>query len=143
LPWGVLLLYGGGLAIANGFQTSGLAVWIGGQLSALEGLHVLMVIILVVTLMNFLTEITSNLAMTAMLLPVLAALPLGGFNDTLQLMVGATMAASCAFMLPVATPPNSVVFGSGLLRIQDMVRTGIWINLISIVVIVILVYLIF
>jgi sodium-dependent dicarboxylate transporter 2/3/5 len=81
--------------------------------------------------------------MTAMLLPVLAALPLGGFNDTLQLMVGATMAASCAFMLPVATPPNSVVFGSGLLRIQDMVRTGIWINLISIVVIVILVYLIF
>jgi sodium-dependent dicarboxylate transporter 2/3/5 len=143
LPWGVLLLYGGGLAIANGFQSSGLAVWIGGQLSALEGMHVLIVIILVVTLMNFLTEITSNLAMTAMLLPVLAALPLGGFNDTLQLMVGATMAASCAFMLPVATPPNSVVFGSGLLKIQDMVRTGIWINLISIVVIVILVYLIF
>lgn len=143
LPWGVLLLYGGGLSIANGFQSSGLAVWIGAQLSGLQGLHVLVVIVLVVALMNFLTEITSNLAMTAMLLPVLASLPLGGFNSTLQLMVGATMAASCAFMLPVATPPNSVVFGSGLLKIQDMVRTGIWINLVSIVLIVILIYLIF
>lgn len=143
LPWGVLLLYGGGLSIADGFQSSGLAVWIGSQLSGLQGLHVFIIIVLVVTLVNFLTEITSNLAITAMLLPVLASLPLGGFNATLQLMVGATMAASCAFMLPVATPPNSVVFGSGLLKIQDMVRTGIWVNLISIIMIVILVYLIF
>lgn len=143
LPWGVLLLYGGGLSIADGFQSSGLAAWIGTQLYGLQGLHVLVILVLVVTLVNFLTEITSNLAITAMLLPVLASLPLGGFNATLQLMVGATMAASCAFMLPVATPPNSVVFGSGLLKIQDMVRTGIWINLISIVVIIILVYLIF
>lgn len=143
LPWGVLLLYGGGLSIANGFQSSGLAAWIGSQLTSLQGMHVLIVIVLVVALMNFLTEITSNLAMTAMFLPVLASLPLGGFNATLQLMVGATMAASCAFMLPVATPPNSVVFGSGLLKITDMVRTGVWINIISILVIVLLVYLVF
>lgn len=140
LPWGVLLLYGGGLSIADSFQTSGLAAWIGAQLSGLQGLHVLIIIIVVVTLMNFLTEITSNLAMTAMFLPVLAALPLNDFDATFQVIVGATLAASCAFMLPVATPPNSVVFGSGLISIKDMIRSGIWMNLISIILLILMVY---
>lgn len=140
LPWGVLLLYGGGLSIADSFQTSGLAEWIGTQLADLKGQDALIILIVVVTLMNFLTEITSNLAITAMLLPVLAALPLNNFEASFQLIFGATLAASCAFMLPVATPPNSVVFGSGLIGIKDMVKSGIWMNLISIIITILVIY---
>jgi len=141
LPWGVLLLYGGGLAIAGGFQTTGLAVWIGNQMTLLEGVHLGVIILIIVMLINFLTEITSNLATTAMLLPVFGALATSiGINPFL-ILVSATIAASCAFMLPVATPPNAVVFGSGKLEIQDMVKTGLWMNLISILVVSLMGYL--
>ena len=140
LPWGVLLLFGGGLALAEGFKTSGLAGWIGEQLTLLEGVSIGLLLLILVAGVNFLTEITSNLSTTAMILPILA--PLAAIIDVhpFVLMVGATLAASCAFMLPVATPPNAVVFGSGYLKIPDMVRTGFWLNVISIAVVSLVVY---
>lgn len=141
LPWGVLLLFGGGLALAEGFKTTGLAGWIGGQLSLLEGLPLFLLLLILVAAVNFLTEITSNLATTAMLLPILAPLAMAIGVHPYILMVGATLAASCAFMLPVATPPNAIVFGSGYLKIPDMVKTGVWLNLISILLLSLMVYL--
>lgn len=132
LPWGILLLFGGGLALAQGFKTSGLAEWIGGQMTLLEGASLFVLLLVLIAAVNFLTEITSNLATTAMILPILAPLALVIDVHPFLLMVGATVAASCAFMLPVATPPNAVVFGSGYLKIPDMVKAGIWMNLISI-----------
>jgi len=140
LPWGILLLFGGGLALAEGFKSSGLAAWIGGQLTLLEGISIVLIILLLIAAVNFLTEITSNLATTAMLLPILAPMALAIDVHPYALMVSATLAASCAFMLPVATPPNAVVFGSGYLKMQDMIRTGIWLNLISIIILTIIVY---
>ena len=140
LPWGILLLFGGGLALAQGFKTSGLAEWIGGQLTLLEGASIFILLLFLIALVNFLTEITSNLATTAMILPILAPLSLVLDVNPLILMVGATVAASCAFMLPVATPPNAVVFGSGYLRIPDMAKTGVWMNLFSIIFLTIMVY---
>ncbi len=140
IPWGVLLLFGGGLALATGFKSSGLAEWIGAQMTLLQGVSLVLLLLVLVTAVNFLTEITSNLATTAMLLPILAPLAIIIDVHPFLLMVGATLAASCAFMLPVATPPNAVVFGSGYLKIPDMVKTGIWLNLISIVIITLVVY---
>lgn len=140
IPWGILLLFGGGLALAQGFKTSGLAEWIGGQMILLESVALVFLILILVAAVNFLTEITSNLATTAMILPILAPMALAIGVHPYALMVAATVAASCAFMLPVATPPNAVVFGSGYLRIPDMVRTGIWLNLLSILLIVLAVY---
>lgn len=140
IPWGVLLLFGGGLAIAEGFKASGLALWIGNQMTALQGLEIIVILLVLVAAVNFLTEITSNLATTAMILPILAPMAYTMGVHPYLLMVGATVAASCAFMLPVATPPNAVVFGSGYLRIPDMVRTGIWLNIFSIVLLTMMVY---
>ena len=140
LPWGILLLFGGGLALAEGFKSSGLASWIGSQMTLLEGLSVILLVLVLVTAVNFLTEITSNLATTSMLLPILAPMALTIDIHPFLLMVGATVAASCAFMLPVATPPNAVVFGSGYLRIPDMVRAGVWLNVLSILLITLVVY---
>ncbi len=140
LPWGVLLLYGGGLAIAAAFQSSGLAAWIGTQVTIIEGLSVFLMVLIIVFLVNFLTELTSNLATTAMLLPILASMAMALNINPFLFLVSATIASSCAFMLPVATPPNAVVFGSGKLEIRDMVRTGIWMNLISIIIVSLLIY---
>ena len=122
------------------FVSSELALWLGNQMTLLQGLSLLLLILLLVTAVNFLTEITSNLATTAMLLPVLAPMAEKVGVHPFALMVGAAVAASCAYMLPVATPPNAVVFGSGYLRIPDMVRTGIWMNLISIIIVALMVY---
>ncbi|MBX2818999.1 MAG: DASS family sodium-coupled anion symporter [Rhodothermaceae bacterium] len=140
LPWGIILLFGGGLAIANGFQESGLAVWIGQQMTLLEGAALILILLVLITSVNFLTEITSNLATTAMILPVLTAMAVTINVHPYILMVGATVAASCAFMLPVATPPNAVVFGSGYLTIPDMMRSGIGLNLISILLLTLITY---
>lgn len=140
LPWGILLLFGGGLALAEGFKSSGLAVWIGSQLTLLEGVTLILLLALLIAAVNFLTEITSNLATTAMLLPILAPLAVVIDVHPFILMVGATTAASCAFMLPVATPPNAVVFGSGYLKIIDMVKAGVWMNVISILILTLLTY---
>jgi len=140
LPWGVLLLFGGGIALAIGFQSSGLAEWIGAQLHALQGVPILILVLVIITTVNFLTEITSNLATTTILLPILAALAVIMGVHPFLLLAGATVAASCAFMLPVATPPNALVFGSGYIQMNDMVRTGVWLNLISIVLLTLIVY---
>jgi sodium-dependent dicarboxylate transporter 2/3/5 len=140
LPWGILLLFGGGLALAQGFKTSGLAEWIGGQMTLLEGASLFVLLLVLIAAVNFLTEITSNLATTAMILPILAPLALVIDVHPFLLMVGATVAASCAFMLPVATPPNAVVFGSGYLKIPDMVKAGIWMNIISIILLSLIVF---
>ncbi len=135
LPWGVLLLFGGGIALANAFDKSGLAVWMGNGIRDMEVFPVFVILIILVAAVNFITEITSNLATCAVLLPVLAS-----FSQTLGLhpfvlMIPATLAASCAFMMPVATPPNAIVFGSGQVQIRQMVRIGVVMNLLSILVI--------
>lgn len=140
LPWGILLLFGGGLAIAAGFKETGLALWIGEQLTVLNGLHLLVVLFIVATIVLFLTEITSNTATATMLFPVMASLALALDVHPYALMIAAGIASSCAFMLPVATPPNAVVFGSGYLKIGDMVKAGFWINLICILLIPLMIY---
>jgi len=131
LPWGIILLFGGGIAIANGFENSGLDKWIAGNLLGLQAFPFWLLVILLIMGVNFLTEITSNLATTAMLLPILASVTIALNAHPFVLIVGATLAASCAFMLPVATPPNAVVFGSGYLKITEMMKVGFWLNLIS------------
>ena len=140
LPWGIIILFGGGMALAKAFEVSGLAIWLGDLMNDFGSLPLILLILVLVTAINFLTEITSNLATTAMLLPVLAPLALEVGVHPFGLMVGAAVAASCAFMLPVATPPNAVVFGSGYLTIPDMVSKGIILNLFSIILITIMVY---
>ena len=134
LPWGILLLFGGGMALAAGFKESGLALWIGNQMTLLDGISLFLLVFILITSVNFLTEITSNLATTAMLLPILYPMAINIDVHPFILMVSTTLAASCAFMLPVATPPNAVVFGSGYLRIPDMVKIGLWMNIISIII---------
>lgn len=141
LPWGIILLFGGGLALAKGFSTTGLAEWIANQMGQMNGLSIFMLILILVAMVNLLTEITSNLATTAMLLPVLAPMALSFNIHPLMIMSAVTIAASCAFMLPVATPPNAVVFGSGYLRIPDMVRSGTFMNVVSIILITLITYL--
>ncbi len=140
LPWGILLLFGGGLALAQGFKGTGLAEFLGGQLTLLEGASLIVVLFAIIASVNFLTELTSNLATTAMVLPILAPLALAIDVHPYILMVGAAVAASCAFMLPVATPPNAVVFGSGYLKIPDMVRVGFAMNIVSIICLTLIVY---
>ncbi|MEM9986781.1 MAG: DASS family sodium-coupled anion symporter, partial [Bacteroidota bacterium] len=141
LPWGILLLFGGGLALAAGFKQTDLATWLGDQLNLLMGLSLILVLLAVTAMINFLTEITSNLATASMIMPVVAALAISLGWHPYALMVPAILAASCAFMLPVATPPNAVAFGSGYLRMGDMIRAGVWLNLLSILLIVAWVYL--
>ena len=140
LPWGILLLFGGGMALAKGFDSSGLAIWIGSQMNFFNAIPLLFLLLILIAIVNFLTEITSNLATTAMLLPVLVALSETIEVNAFFLLVGATVAASCAFMLPVATPPNAVVFGSKILKIDDMIKKGFWMNLISILILTAAVY---
>ena len=129
LPWGVLLLFGGGLSLAAAIAETGLAEWLGGLLAGASVLPAWALVGLVVALIVSLTELTSNTATAAAFLPVLAALAASTGTDPLLLLVPATAAASCAFMLPVATPPNAIVFGSGHVTIGQMARAGLWLNL--------------
>lgn len=131
-PWGVLLLFGGGLSLARGFETTGLAVWIGQQVAILQDVPLIVVILAVATLFCFLTELTSNTATSTMGMPIMAGVAAGVGADPLSLMAAAALASSMAFMLPVATPPNAIVFASGYVTIKQMIRAGIWLNLISI-----------
>ena len=140
LPWGVIILFGGGLSIAAAFQSSGLAEWLGLQLTGVAELHPLLIILIVALTVNFLTEVTSNVATASIMLPVLASLAEAIGIHPFLLMVPATMAASCAFMLPIATGPNAIVFSSGELKMNDMVKSGVWLNVISSLLISALVY---
>lgn len=131
LPWGVLILFGGGLSLAAQVSGSGLALWLGEGLSLLGSMGIVMLVLASAGLVVFLTELTSNLATAATFLPVVAAIALQSGIDPLVLCVPVTLAASCAFMLPVATPPNAIVYSSGVLRIPDMVRAGFIMNLVA------------
>lgn len=136
IPWGILLLFGGGLAIAAGFVQSGLSEWIGEQLRVLDGANVIIIILLATALVLFLTELTSNAATATMILPVMAAFALALGIHPLALMVPCAMAANCAFMLPVGTPPNAILFGTGKVTIMEMVKAGFWLNIVALFLIV-------
>lgn len=142
ITWGVLLLFGGGLALANAITTSKLDAWLSDQLILLKGMPVILIITVTALFVLFLTEITSNTATATMILPILAALALAINVHPLALMIPAAMGANCAFMLPVGTPPNAIVFGTGKISIREMATTGFWLNIIACVIIVIAVYLI-
>lgn len=134
LPWDVLILFGGGLALAGGMSSSGLTLWIGQQLAPLGAIHIAILIIAATAMVIFLTELTSNLATTATFLPIMAALAVETGYDPLLFVIPVTLAASCAFMLPVATPPNAIVFSSGALSIPRMMRAGVALNILGVAV---------
>jgi len=135
LRWDIVLLYGGGFALASAFVASGLSAWLGDQLGGLGGLHPVLLVFLVCLGISFLTELTSNTATTEMVLPVLAALAVAVDINPLLLMLPATFACSCAFMLPVATPPNAIIFGAGKVTVAQMARTGFLLNLAAVLLI--------
>ncbi len=135
IPWGVLILYGGGIAIATAFTQSGLSQIIGDSLGGLATIPVIVMIGCVCLAVTFLTEVTSNTATANLLLPILAAAALATKIDPALIMVPATISASFAFMLPVATPPNAIVFSSEKLTIRTMAREGLVLNLIGVVVV--------
>ena len=131
IPWDIIILFGGGFALASGFAKSGLTVWLADQLTALQGVDLAVLIIMSVLLVTFLTEITSNTATASLMLPVMGAFALAIQVNPLYLMVAVALAASFAFMLPVATPPNAIVFSSRQITIPQMAGTGIWLNIIG------------
>jgi sodium-dependent dicarboxylate transporter 2/3/5 len=131
LPWNIVLLFGGGFALAAGFQQTGLAQIIGNQFEVLASLPTFLMILLVCLVLTFLTELTSNLATTEMILPILASVAVVTETHPLILMIPATLSASCAFMMPVATPPNAIVFGSDRISVGEMARIGIVLNLVG------------
>jgi sodium-dependent dicarboxylate transporter 2/3/5 len=135
LPWGVLVLFGGGLSLASGIQATGLASWIGASMAGIGTWPAIAVVIAVTTVIVFLTELTSNTATAAAFLPVVSSLAVAIGAHPLLLAVPTALGASCAFMMPVATPPNAIVFGSGRISIPQMMRAGIWLNLLFIVLI--------
>ena len=135
LPWGVLVLFGGGLSLAAAVSDSGLALWLGESLAPLNAWGIVVLVVAAVTLVVFLTELTSNLATTATLLPVMGAIAIQAGVPPLILTVPITIAASCAFMLPVATPPNAIVFATGTVTIPQMIRAGFVLNLVGIVIV--------
>lgn len=139
IPWDIVLLFGGGFAVAAGFEKSGLASFIAKQLESLNGMHMLIFVTVVTLLVIFLTEITSNTATATLLVPIMGASAVALGIHPYATIVPACVAASFAFMLPVATPPNAVVFGSGAVRIKDMVKAGLWLNIFGTVIIVIFV----
>ncbi|WP_148863706.1 SLC13 family permease [Marinobacter fonticola] len=140
IPWGVLLLFGGGLALASVISSSGLAKWIAESLSVIGVLPAILTIALVAAVIIFLTEVTSNTATAAAFLPLMGALATSQGAEPYLLAVPAAIAASCAFMMPVATPPNAIVFGSGHMRIADMISAGFVLNLIGVAVVTVIGY---
>lgn len=140
LPWGILLLFGGGLALAAGFKSSGLAEYIGTRMVTIQTMELMVILLIIVATVNFLTEITSNVATATMMLPIMASLAQAIGIHPYGPMLAVCLASSCAFMLPVATPPNAVIFSAGYLQMKDMVRTGFWLNILSIIIITLIIY---
>jgi sodium-dependent dicarboxylate transporter 2/3/5 len=140
-PWGVLVLFGGGLSLAAAVESTGLSAWLGAAVGGLTHWPLPLLMLAMVTAVILLTELTSNTATAATFLPVLGGVALGLGRDPLLLAVPAALAASGAFMLPVATPPNAIVYGSRAVRIEDMVRAGIWLNALFAVLITVAAYL--
>jgi len=133
LPWAILILFGGGLSLAAQVSETGLAHWLGMAMVPLGAFGIGVVVVGVVILVIFMTELTSNLATTATLLPVLAALALELGASPVTITVPVALAASCAFMLPVATPPNAIVYGAGRITIPQMAKAGLLLNLLGII----------
>ena len=142
VPWGIILLFGGGFALAEGFTSTGLSNFIGLKLQTMTDFSPIIIVAAVALVMTFLTELTSNTATAQMILPIMASVSVAAQINPLLLMITATLSASMAFMLPVATPPNTIVFASERLRIIDMAKVGIVMNLFGVIVISLLVYLI-
>ena len=140
IPWNIVLLFGGGFALAKGFVVSGLSVWFGEQLAVLANTKPIILTFVNTSMMSLLTELTSNTATTEMILPILAGLAIAIKINPLLLMIPATLAASLAFMLPVATPPNAIVFGTNRIKIKDMLKTGILLNIIGIIIATLVMY---
>ncbi|MBS4033935.1 MAG: SLC13/DASS family transporter [Ignavibacterium sp.] len=141
VPWSIILLFGGGFALASGFSNSGLSSYIGSHLSSFSHLSPVLIILFAAFIMNFLTELTSNTATTQMILPILAAVSAAIGIHPLLLMITATLSASMAFMLPVATPPNTIIFASRRIKVFDMVKAGFTLNIVGVIVVTVLVYL--
>jgi sodium-dependent dicarboxylate transporter 2/3/5 len=142
LPWNIVLLFGGGFALASGFKASGLSAWLGKHLEGLGSLPPILVIACICLLITFLTELTSNTATAQILLPILATLAVSIRVNPLLLMIPGALSCSFAFMLPVATPPNAIVFGTDRLRVADMARVGVILNFIGVIIITLAVFLI-
>ncbi|MCP4197390.1 MAG: SLC13/DASS family transporter [Proteobacteria bacterium] len=140
LPWGILLLFGGGFAIAAGFNESGLTIWVGSQLKGLQNLPLPLVIAIITMVVTLLTNVTSNTATTTMILPILAATAIVLKLNPLLFMVPATIAASCAFILPIGTPPAAIVFATGRINLLQMVKTGILLTVITVTLVTVYVY---
>lgn len=138
IPWGILILFGGGLSLAAAVSSSGLALWLGESLSPLNAFGSAVLVLAAVALVIFLTELTSNVATTATLLPVMGAIAIQAGVPPIVLTVPITIAASCAFMLPVATPPNAIVFSTGMITIPQMAKAGFWLNIIGIIIVTII-----
>lgn len=131
IPWEIILLFGGGFALAEGFVATGLSETIGAQFAGLQGMPVYLLILIVCLSITFLTELTSNTATAQIILPILASLSVQLNLDPFLLMIPATLSASMAFMMPVATPPNAIIFGSDRIKVKDMAKTGVAINFIG------------
>lgn len=140
IPWDVILIFGGGFALAHGFSESGLSELLGKKFEMLSGINNFLLVVIIAFSITFLTELTSNTATTYTVLPILAAVAISININPLYLMLPATISASFAFMLPVATPPNAIVFGSGYVRINQMVRTGIILNIIGAIIVSVFIY---
>ena len=135
IPWDILILFGGGFALAKGFSETGLTTFIAGQLSILQGSSIIIIIAIVTLLVIFLTELTSNTATASLTMPIMASLAGAMQIHPYGLMVSTVIAASFAFMLPVATPPNAIIFSSRYVTIPQMMKAGVWLNLIGVVLI--------
>ena len=140
IPWGIILLFGGGFALANGFTSTGLTLFVGEKLSSLSSLSPVLIVIITAAIMSFLTELTSNTASTQMALPIVASVAVSIGMNPLLLMLTATFSASMAFMLPVATPPNTIVFASDRIRISEMARAGFALNIAGVIIISLIIY---
>ncbi|MFK7775084.1 MAG: DASS family sodium-coupled anion symporter [Saprospiraceae bacterium] len=141
LPWGILILFGGGLALAGGLKTAGLIDLIGNTIAQQEGLSIFIITTLLIFVMLFMTELMSNVALVNIFVPVVAGIAIGLKVPVLQIVIPVTLAASCAFMLPMATPPNAIVFASGHIKVFEMAKVGIVLNIISILLLVGVTYL--
>ncbi|HER44227.1 MAG TPA: hypothetical protein ENO08_07200 [Candidatus Eisenbacteria bacterium] len=141
IPWGILILFGGGIALGKGFSQSGLAAEIAGAMGLFSAAPLLVIVLVTALLVTFLTEITSNTAIATIFLPILAATAVGLGLHPFLIMIPAAISASCAFMLPVATPPNAIVFSSGVIPMTGMVKAGVVMNLIGVVLVTLVLYL--
>jgi sodium-dependent dicarboxylate transporter 2/3/5 len=142
IPWGIVMIIGGGYCIASGFKVTGFTEWVGSQLSFIHSFPVIIIVLLVVLSLSFLTEVNSNTATSNIFVPVLGAMAIAGSLNPLLLMIPGTVACSCAFILPAATGPNSVIFASGRVDVPTMARCGLFLNFIGVAIVTLVMYLI-